>query len=130
MPVDPLQKYAPVVLRLGLAILYLWFGVSEITNTGAWTTWVPAWATAMTGLSAETIVQLNAAFEILAGALLAIGLLTRWIALALGLHMVLLVFEIGFNAIGMRDFAIMMATFALALFGADAYTLDKRLNRT
>lgn len=121
------RAFAPVVLRLGLAILYLWFGFSEITNVAAWTSWVPAWAVSLTGLSAAQIVLLNGAFEIAAGALLAIGLWVRFVGTLLALHMLLLVVEIGLGPIGMRDLTIAFATIAMALGGADWLALDRRL---
>jgi uncharacterized membrane protein YphA (DoxX/SURF4 family) len=122
------RAFAPVILRLGLAILYLWFGFSELLNTPAWTAWVPAWATALTHLSAVQIVLLNGGFEIVAGALLAIGIWVRPVAALLALHMLLIVIDIGLDQIGMRDLAICFATVALCLGGSDWLTLDRRLS--
>lgn len=112
------------VLRVGLAILFLWFGFSQFLDQAAWTSWVPEWAIAFTGLEAEMIVLLNGGLEIALGILLALGLYIRPAAIILGLHLALITFEIGLNSVGMRDFAIMMATFALALLPPDPYTLD------
>lgn len=114
---------AALVLRLGLAALYLWFGISEVMNVAQWTSWVPAWATARTGMDVQTIVLLNGGFEIAMGALLAFGILTRWVALILALHMFLLVFDIGLTAIGVRDFAIATSTLALAILGGGRIAL-------
>lgn len=120
------RAFAPVVLRIGLAVLYLWFGFSEILDTASWITWVPEWATALTGLSAHTIVLLNGGFEVLLGGMLAIGIAVRWVAFALALHMLLIVIDIGLTAIGMRDLALALSTLALSLGGSDWLTLDKR----
>jgi uncharacterized membrane protein YphA (DoxX/SURF4 family) len=113
------RAFAPVVLRLGLAVLYIWFGFSEILNTPAWTSWVPAWAVSLTHLSAIQIVLFNGAFEVVAGAL---------VAALVALHMLLIVIDIGLDQIGMRDLAICCATAALALGGSDWLTLDRRLS--
>lgn len=112
------------VLRVGLATLFLWFGFSQFFDQSAWTSWVPDWAMHLTGLEAEMIVLLNGGLEIALGVLLALGLYIRPAAILLGLHLAVLVFEIGLSPIGMRDFAIMMATFALALLPPDPYSLD------
>jgi uncharacterized membrane protein YphA (DoxX/SURF4 family) len=112
------------VLRVGLAVLFLWFGFSQFFDQSAWTSWVPVWAMSLTGLEAEMIVLLNGGLEIALGVLLALGLYIRPAAILLGLHLAVLVFEIGLSPIGMRDFAIMMATFALALLPPDPYSLD------
>lgn len=112
------------VLRVGLATLFLWFGFSQFLDQSAWISWVPEWAMNLTGLEAEMIVLLNGGFEIAFGILLALGLYIRPAAMLLGLHLAVLVFEIGLSPIGLRDFAIMMASFALALMPPDPYSLD------
>ncbi|MFZ2555765.1 MAG: DoxX family protein [Minisyncoccia bacterium] len=122
MKTDP-QK-GIFILRISLAILFLWFGFSQLLDASSWISWVPGWAENLTGLEPEMIVLLNGGFEIAMGVLLALGLYTRIAAIFLALHVALLVFEIGLTPIGFRDFAIMGATFALALLGPDEYSLD------
>lgn len=121
---QPRTEWGIFILRIGLSILFLWFGFSQFLDQSIWVSWVPAWATNLTGLEAEMIVLLNGGFEIAFGVLLALGLYTRIAAVLLGLHLAVLVFEIGLSPIGLRDFAIMMATFALALLPSDPYSLD------
>lgn len=113
------QEWGVLILRYGLAILFLWFGFSQLLDGVNWVSWVPEWAVNLLHIPPAMIVLLNGAFEVVAGGLLAFNILTRWVALALALHLVVLVFDIGLTAIGMRDFAIMAATFALALFAED-----------
>ena len=109
------QEWGIVILRIGLAALFLWFGFSQIFDSVNWVSWVPEWAVNVLHLPPAMIVLLNGAFEIIAGGLLALNIFTRWVALLLALHLLVLVIDIGANAIGVRDFGIMMATFALAL---------------
>ncbi|KKW05345.1 MAG: hypothetical protein UY39_C0064G0002 [Candidatus Kaiserbacteria bacterium GW2011_GWC2_49_12] len=122
------DAFAPTFLRLGLAVLFLWFGLSQVTNPSDWIAWVPEWPTIITGLSASTIVLLNGAFETVLGTLLVLGFQTRWVALLLSLHLFYIAYEMGYNDIGVRDFALAIATLSLALFGPDQYTLDARFN--
>ena len=119
------REWAPVVLRLGLATVYLWFGLTQLTDSGAWVSWVPAWTAAL-GLDPELVVLLNGAFETLLGACLAFGLFVRYAALALALHLFVIIFEIGLTAIGVRDFGLALATLALALYGSDSFALYPR----
>ena len=107
------QEWGILILRIGLAALFLWFGFSQLIDGLSWVSWVPEWAVNLLHIPPAMIVLLNGAFEVVAGCLLALNIWTRWAALALGLHLVVLVIEIGLNEIGLRDFAIMMATFAL-----------------
>ncbi|MEK7098456.1 MAG: DoxX family protein [Patescibacteria group bacterium] len=107
------QEWGILILRIGLAALFLWFGFSQLIDGLSWVSWVPEWAVNLLHIPPAMIVLLNGAFEVVAGSLLALNIWTRWAALALGLHLLILVIEIGLNEIGLRDFAIMMATFAL-----------------
>ena len=121
------SRFAPVTLRFGLSAVYLWFGISQITDAGSWISWVPNWAVSISGMSHTTIVLMNGWLETIAGILLAAGFLTRWVALILMVHIFVLVFEIGLNDIGVRDFGLAMATLSLFLFGKDDYSLDSRI---
>lgn len=107
------QQWGVLILRIGLAAVFLWFGFSQILDGLNWVSWVPEWAVNLLHIPPAMIVLMNGAFEVVAGGMLALNLFTRWAALALALHLVVLVFDIGLNAIGVRDFGIMMATFAL-----------------
>lgn len=102
-----------MILRLGLAIVFLWFGFSQLFDGINWVSWVPEWAVNLLNIPPAMIVLLNGSFEVVAGALLALNIYTRWVALALAIHLFVLVIEIGLTPIGMRDFGLMMATLAL-----------------
>lgn len=119
------------ILRLGLAGLLLWFGFSELANVAAWSIWVPQWAQSMSGLSAETIVVINAWFEIAFGLLLAIGVKVRLIAAILAAHLAIIAFDIGIaDATGIRDLALALATLALVFLPPDRLALDARMRTT
>jgi uncharacterized membrane protein YphA (DoxX/SURF4 family) len=114
---------APVVLRFGMTALFLWFGLSQVTNPVGWTSWLPQWTSTLP-LAPQMIVLLNGGFETVFGILLGVGFFTRWVALLLALHLFLIAYEIGYNDIGVRDFCLAIATVAVALYGSDIYTFD------
>ena len=39
--IDKIKKYSPVILRFGLAIVFLWFGFSQLKNPEPWTGLLP-----------------------------------------------------------------------------------------
>lgn len=122
--------FGTVVLRLGLAALFMWFGLSQLADTSAWSIWVPQWAGALSGLSPETIVLLNGSFELLAGFLIAVGFKVRILALLLAAHLVVIAFDIGLaDPTGVRDLALAVATFALAFLPGDSLTFDRRASQ-
>lgn len=103
------------VLRLGLAAVFLWFGFSQLLDGLSFVAWVPEWAVALLHIPPAMIVLGNGLFEVIAGALLALGLFVRPVSVLLGLHLAVITFDIGLTAIGVRDFGLMCAVFALAL---------------
>ena len=109
-------------------MLFLWFGLPQVTAPTDWVAWVPQWTESL-GLSAATVVLLNGLFEVVLGVLLAIGFYTRIAALLLSLHLLFIAYEIGYNDIGMRDFALAVATLSLAMFEPDQCTVDKRTKK-
>ncbi|MCR4333632.1 MAG: DoxX family membrane protein [Patescibacteria group bacterium] len=113
----PRTQTGLLVLRLGLASVFLWFGFSQLLDGLSWVSWVPDWAVAFLHLPPAMIVLGNGLFEVVFDALLAMGLWVRFVALILALHLALITFDIGLTAIGVRDFGLTLATVALALMG-------------
>ena len=128
MPVSNTGQFALPVLRAGLVTLFLWFGLSQVTAPTDWVAWVPQWTESL-GLGTTTVILLNGLFEVVLGVLLAIGFYTRIAALLLSLHLLFIAYEIGYNDIGMRDFALAVATLSLAMFEPDQCTVDKRTKK-
>ncbi|MEK7509370.1 MAG: DoxX family protein [Patescibacteria group bacterium] len=119
------SQWGILILRLGLAAVFLWFGFSQLLDGVNWVGWVPEWAVNLLHLPPAMVVLGNGAFEVIAGTLLALGIWVRPIALLLGLHLVVITIEVGLSPIGVRDFGLTMATFALALLGKNEQDLDK-----
>ncbi len=121
-----LSNIAPVVLRLGLAAVYVWFGFSQLSNPNMWTSLVPAWASGLLGMSTLTIVHLNGVFEIIAGGMLAFGFYVRLVSGLLFIHLLIIATHLGIGPVGVRDFGLSFATLALFLFGEDEHCLSAK----
>ena len=107
-----------------MAAVILWFGVQQFVHTDSWTAYVPDSAVSMTGLSVTTLVYLNAAFEVLFGLLLVIGFRARIVAFLLGLHLLDIMYIVGYGEIGVRDFGLAIATLVVAMQATDALCVD------
>lgn len=118
------KEYAPIILRIGISLVFLWFGFSQVFNSKAWLVWLPQW-TLNLPFEPSTFVLINGLFEVIFGILLILGLFTRVSALLLGLHLLPIMFSIGYNDIGVRDFGLIIATFAIFLYGQDNWSLDR-----
>lgn len=115
------QQYGVLILRMALAFVFLWFGFSQISDAALWVAFVPEWATGI--INAGALVYLNGIFEIIAGTLLALGIFPRYVALILGIHLLVISLSIGFTATGVRDLGIAVAAIALFLLGNDSWVL-------
>ncbi|MEY2664736.1 MAG: DoxX [Candidatus Parcubacteria bacterium] len=124
-----LKSLAPTVLRIGVALVFLWFGTQQLTNTDQWLRLIPQFIVDFSGLSAATIVHISGVFEIIFGIALLIGFYTRTAALLLALHIIDITFIVGYGPTGVRDFGISIATIAVFLYGADYFTVDRKLGR-
>jgi len=117
------SPYAPVVLRYGLVFVFMWFGINQLLNVSMWTSLIPSWATA-SGLSAPTFVVLNGLFEIAMAILLAFGIKVRLVATLLFLHLLLIVIDVGMNAVGVRDIGLLTGLLSVIITGGDIFTID------
>ncbi len=123
------RLYAPAVLRIGISLVFLWFGSQQLINTVNWTSLIPESLTQVTGISATTFVLFNGSFEVVFGLAMLFGFFTRVASLLLALHMFHIMFIVGYGQTGVRDFGLAIATTAVFLFGPHAFTLDLWLEK-
>lgn len=123
-----MKNTSSLVLRVGLGLVMLWFGVSQGKNPSAWVNYLPSF-TENLPLSQITFIYLNSWFEICLGILLIAGLQTRIVASLLALHMIGIVFSVGYNATGVRDFGLTMALISIALDKSSTLSLDNFFDR-
>ena len=122
------KEDAPVVLRISISLMILWFGLTSIFNHESLVGYLPEFVYSLE-ISLPSIMLLNGIFEIVLGTLLIIGLFTRVVAFILFLHILLIMFSLGYNDVAIRDFGLAFATLAVFLNGADKWSLDRKLKR-
>lgn len=120
------QGTSSVVLRLAMAGVVMWFGVSQLSNQNLWVGFIPDWAVSLSHLSAVTLVRLNGVFEVVTGLLLAVGLWVRLVAAFLFGHLLSIVFDVGLNSLGVRDAGLSFALLAVALNGSDVWCFGSK----
>ncbi|MEX0932876.1 MAG: DoxX family membrane protein [Candidatus Pacearchaeota archaeon] len=123
-----LEKYAKPILRIGMSLVFLYFGISQLISPGQWVGFVPNYALVF-GIATEQIVLMNALLEISFGTLLIIGLYTKVASIILALHLVGITFSLGINDLGVRDFGLTVATFVTFINGPDQFCLDNKFKK-
>lgn len=126
---NEMKKFAPLILRVGLALVFLWFGSQQVMHPEAWVGLIPEWVTSFSGLYALHVVYSNGAFEIIFGLCLLVGYFTRVAAFLLSIHLIGIIFSVGYNDVGVRDFGLLMSTISVFLNGPDEFSLGKFLRK-
>ena len=144
MKIDNYQKYAPVVVRIALSFVFLWFGVNQLVNPVSFLGYVPDLiynhgqgiqhdhpfqSVHNLPLTPHILIMGNGAFETVFGSLLLLGLFTRIASLVLALHLMGIIIGLGYNDVAIRDFGLALVTFSVFLYGYDKLSLDKKLKR-
>lgn len=122
------KQYAPSIVRIGISIVFLWFGLNQIFSGDDFLGYLPTFVNSLP-LQPLTFILLNGIFEVVFGLLLIVGLLTRISALLLGLHLLGIIFSLGYNEIAVRDFGLMIATVSVFIHGNDKWCLSNKLKK-
>ncbi len=108
------EKNGLLILRIGLAGVFLYFGFSQLFDGVNWVGIVPGWAVNLAHLPPAMIVLGNGLFEVVLATLLIVGLWVRPVAVLLALHLLVIATGFGFSPTGVRDLGLAVATLSLA----------------
>jgi len=99
------------LLRYSLAFVFLWFGFSQISDITSWIPFVPENLANI--MNPAILVFINGVFEMIAGMLIALGVLVRPLAFILGAHLFFIAISIGLTSVGVRDIGLALAAVSL-----------------
>jgi len=117
------------IIRIGIALIFIWFGIDKFINPFIWIAWVPKWILSVVPFSNFTFIYLQGVVQLLLGLLLLFGLFLRKAAVITTLFMIGIIIVVGFNDIAVRDFAILTIAVALILAKNHPLTLDEYLRK-
>ena len=124
-----MKKTSFHILRVGLAITFLWIAVLIFKEPEAWGAMLQPWAAGLLPIPIETAMIGTAILDLLIGFLL---LLDVWVLLAaiLGtIHLLIVIITVGINPITVRDLGLLAGTLALLVDSLPADLIKKlRLN--
>ncbi len=120
-----------LVLRIGLGLTILWFGISQFLDPIYWSGYLPIWAVNQNLIETITLVYLNAIFETITALLILFNKYAKIISALLTIHMLVIAIELGgvFNEIAMRDFGILIGFLALFYMSENKKFFKKRNNK-
>lgn len=119
-----MHRYAPLIVRIGLAFVLFWFGIQQISNPGMWIGFVPTAVVELSTLSAHTIVLINASAELVLGVFLLLGFYTRTVSALLALHLASIAIALGNTPSAVRDWGLAAASLSIVFSGPGFPSVD------
>jgi uncharacterized membrane protein YphA (DoxX/SURF4 family) len=107
-----LGPHAHLVLRLGLAIVFGWFGIDKFLHVEAWYGWIPGW---LAFVPQDAFLYVLGSAEVIIALLLLGGKYVRFASIACAAFLAGVVLSFGINEVTVRDIGLIAAALALAL---------------
>lgn len=104
-------------LRLGLAFVFLWFGIDKFIHPDYWiSAWLPQWfQNVLAGLNIGNLnfIYANGIFEVVIGLGFLFNIFVKMFALFTALFLLAVIFSFGLNEVIVRDMGLIGAALAL-----------------
>ncbi|MBI2473625.1 DoxX family membrane protein [Candidatus Uhrbacteria bacterium] len=123
-----MKEISSLMIRYTACLLFLWFGIQQLTDPNSWVVFLPEW-TGYFPIPSEMLIQLNGWMEVVLALMLVMGLYTKFVALVLGAHLMGIALSVG-QATGVRDAALALFTLSLVFSHPDIWTIDRRFQKT
>lgn len=108
-----MRRSAFHILRIGLAITFLWIGLLILKSPESWAAYIQPWALDLLPLPARDVMVATAVFDIVIGFFLLIDAWI-WIAAALAsIHLLMVMVAGGITEVTVRDIGLLGGTLAL-----------------
>lgn len=103
------------ILRVGMAITFIWIGVLILKSPESWGGYLQPWAVKLLPVPVSTALISTAILDILIGILLLIDQLTFAAALVGAIHIVIVLSTSGITDITIRDIGLLAGAIALLI---------------
>ena len=110
-----MKKASFHILRIGLAVTFLWIGVLIFKQPEAWGGYLQPWAAKLLPIPITQAMVATAILDIGIGVLLLVNRLVWMAALAGAIHLIIVLATSGVTDITVRDVGLLAAALALAV---------------
>lgn len=110
-----MKSVAYHILRVAMAITFLWIGILIFKDPEAWGSFLQPWAQNFLVLPLKQAMIATAILDIAVGVFLLIDVLTWLAAIVAGVHLVVILITVGIDAVTVRDIGLLGAAIALAV---------------
>lgn len=113
------------ILRVGLAITFIWIGVLIIKNPEAWGGYLQPWVLSLLPIPLSQVMFGTALMDILIGGLLLVDILTWVAALAASAHLIIVLSVSGITDVTVRDIGLLAGALTLFIESLPPFILQK-----
>ncbi len=124
------SHYGTLVARIGIGLVFLWFGVDKFIHVTNWIGWIPDWMARIIPISLIYFMYLQGAIEAIIGILMIVGYKVRFASLVA----VITLFGVEIAMIGtgqtemmLRDGGLLAASLSLFFTGSNCLSIDNYL---
>ena len=112
------MKLSPVlILRIGLAAVFIYAGIHMFFDPQSWIGFVPDWVDKI--LSREIFLYIHSGLELALGLMLLLGIFLPFVSLVSFFDIVAILLFYGIDDVTFRDFGLAMMALALFLFAKE-----------
>ena len=114
------SRYSYLALRLGLAAVFLWFGIDKMFQPAYWlNAWVPQGIQSLIegfSLTGLQFIYLNGIFEILVGLSMVTGVFMKFFSASAIIFLIGVLVFVGISEVTVRDFGLIGGFVAVVLW--------------
>ena len=110
-----MKKTSFQILRVGLAITFLWIGVLIFKNPESWGGYLQPWAAGLLPIPLSQAMMGTAILDIIIGAFLLLNFLPWLAALVAAIHLIIVLIVSGITDITVRDIGLLAGALALTI---------------
>jgi uncharacterized membrane protein YphA (DoxX/SURF4 family) len=118
-------RNSQLALRIGLAIVFLWFGIDKFIQPQYWLdAWVPSFVQNFASgihIGGRDLINLIGIFEVIVALSLLTGFFMRYFAVAAAVFLVSIIAIHGFNEVIIRDIGLVGALIAIIIWPERSY---------
>ena len=114
------------LVRVGIAITFLWIGILIVKQPEAWGGYLRPWAVRLLPVPLEQVMLGTAIIDIIIGALLLVDRLTHIAAFAGALHLTVVLITSGITDITVRDVGLLAASLAVMIDSLPKAKVDSK----
>lgn len=110
-----MKNFSYHILRVGLAVTFLWIGILILKDPIGWGGFISPWAEKLLPTPIETAMIGTAILDIFVGIFLLIDVWTWFVALVGAIHLIIVLTVSGINAITVRDIGLLAGAVAIIM---------------